>query len=116
MVAMSLFCGISGYGHYGEFCCRGVVHGAYLILRSAAADAIQGNAVVHPMIADQPPAHHHPSSAMHEYSAVRIAIVSAYDKQRSDVKNIETCPKRINRNSDAHVVVPNLRYPLTLGK
>jgi hypothetical protein len=68
------------------------------------------------MIADQPPALHHSSPAMHEYSALQIAIVAVYVKQRSDVKNIATCPKRNHQNADAPVVVLNLRYPLTLGK
>jgi hypothetical protein len=68
------------------------------------------------MIADQPPALHHSSSAMHEYSTVRIAIVAVYVKQRSDIKNIATCPKRNHQNANAPVVVLNLRYPPTFGK
>jgi hypothetical protein len=68
------------------------------------------------MLADRPPAHRHSSFAIRGYSAVRIAIVSVHVNKRSDVKNIATGLKRINRSTDALVVALNLRYPLILGK
>lgn len=95
---------------------RDFVHGTYLVCPSDAADSFQGEAVVHAMLSDQPPLHHHSSSAMPGCSGVPITVVLGPVNQRSSLQDITTCLKRFDGSTDAPVETLDASYTLIFGE
>ena len=83
---------------------------------SDAADSFQGEAVVHAMLSDQPPLHHHFSSAMPGCSGVPITVGWGCVNQRSSFQDITTCLERFNGSANVLVVTLDASYTLILGE